>query len=181
MTWVNGALAVVCLALAPLHVLRVALLRRDVAVEVSSAVMALGMAAMFSPLDDPLPQPVWTGAFVLSAAWFGALVVRGGGLHGEAGHHVIGSAAMLFMLAAGHTHAATGIASVVAIALTGYFAWHALRCADRCRSLPAAPDGAGAPAVGLRTSVLALRAPQAAAAAHLVMAVAMAVMLLGMV
>jgi hypothetical protein len=62
--------------------------------------------------------------------------------------------------------------------LTGYFAWHALRCIDRCRSTEPArkPDGG---AVAVRARVF--DPPQHAAVAHLVMAVVMAVVLLGMV
>jgi len=96
-------------------------------------------------------------------------------------------------------------ASFVAIGLAGYFAWHVMRCGDRYvaarRSRQAARQpvavGGPAPAVEVEvedvwscaahapaaegSSLAALRTPQAAAAAHLVMAAAMAVMLLGMI
>ncbi len=203
MGWMSGGLAVFCLVIGLLHLLRMAMRRRDVAVELSHAAMGLGMAAMFAPLADPVPGPVWTVVFGLGVAWFGAAALRSGAISGEAGHHVVGSGAMLFMLAAGHgasgadadtaAHAAhgggsagtLGIASVVALVLTGYFGWHALRCFDRCRPAePAVPDPGqepGAAAVALRAHIRAFTTPQLAAVAHLVMAVAMAVMLLGMV
>lgn len=197
MGWMSAGLAVICLGIGLLHLVRLAVRRRDVAAELSHAAMGLGMAAMFSPLGNPVPGPVWTAVFVVCAAWFVAAVLRTRSLSGEAAHHVVGSGAMLFMLAAGHDPAAPaghaahaahdggasgalGLASVAALMLTGYFAWHALRCADRCRR----PEPAASPpgsAVALRAPTWSLDAPQTAAAAHLVMAAAMAVMLLGMV
>jgi uncharacterized protein DUF5134 len=187
MGWVSGGLAVVCLGVGLLHLLRAALRRQDVAGELSHAAMGLGMAAMFWPFGNPVPGPVWTVVFALCLAWFGGAVLRGWMVGtrtfgGDAGHHVVGSGAMLLMLAAGHSAhgrgaaGTLGLASVAALGLTGYFAWHALRCADGCRRPEPAP-GAGAVAVRTRT----LEAPHVAAAAQLVTAAAMAVMLLGMV
>lgn len=197
MSWVDAGLSVICLGVAGLHLLRLAVRRRDVAGELSHTAMALGMAAMFAPLVDPVPQLVWVAVFVVCAAWFAALALRSRTLGGEAPHHVVGGATMLFMLAAGHgapaadgsAHAGhiahgggaadtLGLTSVVAIVLTAYFAWHALRCAERFRAAEV-PDAASA--VALRTSVLSLRSPQVAAGAHMVMAAVMASMLLGMV
>jgi hypothetical protein len=180
MGWVSGGLAVLCLAIGLLHMVRMVVLRQDVAGELSHAAMALGMAAMFSPLGNPVSGPVWTVVFALAIVWFGGALVRSRTFGGDAGHHVVGSGAMLLMLAAGHSangHGAAGtlgIASVVALGLTGYFGWHALRCADGCRRPEPA---AGAVVVRTRT----LEAPHIAAAAQLVTAAAMAVMLLGMV
>jgi hypothetical protein len=198
MGWVSGGLAVICLGVGLLHLLRLAVRRRDPVGELSHAAMGLGMAAMFSPLGDPVPVPVWTIVFLLFAAWFGATVLRTGSLGGEAAHHVVGSGAMLFMLAAGHGAAAAagpaghaahgggttetlGLASLAALVLTGYFAWHALRCADACRRPEHTARSSGSAAVALRTTTWSLDAPQTAAVGHLVMAGAMAVMLLGMV
>lgn len=216
MGWMSGGLALACLAVGLLHLVRLAVRRRDVAGELSHAAMGLGMAAMFSPLVDPVPTWVWTAVFTLCATWFAAAVLRSRSLRGDDPHHVLGSGAMLFMLAAGHgaataeggAHAghaahgggaagALGPASVVALVLTAYFAWYALRCAHRCRGPEAAGPaastastasvrpvesaGPGAAAVAVRVPSWSLHAPQLAAAAHLVMAVAMAVMLLGMV
>lgn len=197
MSWVSAGLALVCLAVAGLHLARLALHARafgDVpggpVGEVSHAAMALGMAAMFSPLGDPLPGPVWATLFVLCGLWFAVAAVRSRSLRGDAAHHVVGSAAMLFMLLTHHNdadvpagHAAhhdmgggLGPVPLVAILLAGYFGWHALRCTDALRA--AAPEDTGG-AVALRVGVL--RSARTAAVAHVVMAVAMTVMLLAMI
>jgi Domain of unknown function (DUF5134) len=191
MEWGSAALALACLAAAGLHLVRLAVHRRDRTGEAAHAAMALGMAAMASPLGDPVPEPVWTGVYVLIALWFTALVLRTRSTGGDAVHHVVGSGAMLFMLAADHSaghpahgHPVSGLVPVTAMALTGYFAWHALRCADRCRRAPDPAPCAADPSPGalaLRVPALSLRTPQAGAAGHLVAAVAMSAMLLGMV
>jgi len=202
MVFGTGVVAVVCLAVGMLHLVRLVLVRRDVVGEASHAVMALGMAAMASPLGNPVPDPVWAVVFVLVAAWFGVLVLRSGGLGGERGHHVIGSAAMLFMLVVEHdgasshgghmpgmqaqgSSAALVLAPAAAIVFAGYFAWHTLRCADRCRRAapgePVAAGGGSAPTAAQAVRpVWSPRTPQTAAAGHLVLAVSMAAMLLGM-
>ncbi|SDF72955.1 DUF5134 domain-containing protein [Pseudonocardia oroxyli] len=226
MTWFTALLAAVSLGLGLLHLVRLATARRDgrpAVGEASHAAMGFGMAAMFSPLGDPLPAAAWIAVFGLSAAWFAASVLRTGLETDDAGHHVVCGIAMLFMLgiglqteasgAGGHAHhgGATGPgawASVVAIGLAGYFAWHVMRCGDRfaaahrsrtavlataggpaeqephsahpAHSVHSAGCAAHAPAIeGTRLAVL--RTPQAAAVAHLVMASAMAVMLLTMI
>jgi hypothetical protein len=201
MSWVSAALAVVCLAVSGLHLARLALhaggfgdVPGGPVGEVSHAAMALGMAAMFSPLGDPLPGSVWTVVFVLCGLWFAAVAARSRSLRGDAAHHVVGSAAMLFMLLthhdgadvpAGHAahHAAAGglgPVPLVAIVLAGYFGWHALRCSDALRAEePAEPDGSGGAALAHRVGVL--RSARSAAVAHVVMAVAMTVMLLAMI
>ena len=191
MGWGSGALAVVCLAVGVMHLVRLAVVRRDVVGEASQVAMALGMAAMASPLGDPVPEPVHGGVRA-QRPWFGVLAFRSGGSGDEAAHHVVGSVAMSFMLAADHptgheAHVAPampGIAPVAAMALTGYFAWHVLRCADRCRTtVPVAAGGApaGSAAGSMALPAFSLRAPQTAAAGDLVLAAAMAAMLLGMV
>src|SRR3954471_17713718 len=149
MSWVSAGLAVVCLAVAALHLARLALHAGEFGDvpggpvgEVSHAAMALGMAAMFSPFGDPLPAPVWTVVFVLCGLWFAGAAVRARSIRGPvvptAAHHVVGSAAMLFMLlthhdgadlAAGHaahhgTGGGLGPVPLVAILLAGYFGWH---------------------------------------------------------
>jgi hypothetical protein len=195
MEWGSGALALACLAAGGLHLVRLLVLRRDVATETSHAAMALGMAAMASPLGDPVPEPVWTAVFVAVATWFAALAVRTRATDRDAVHHIVGSGAMLFMLAVdhsgGHSHGAAGelagLVPVTAMALTGYFSWHALRCVDRCRKAPdsarCAGDGrsGGEGTVAQGTTTLSLHTPQAGAVGHLVAAVAMSAMLLGMV
>jgi hypothetical protein len=187
MAWPHGVLAALSLAVGLLHLLRLATRRREVALEASYAAMGLGMAAMYSPVGDPVPAPVWAALFLLCAGWFGGLIVRDrspGALGGEALHLVVGSAAMLFMLGAdqqagatGGGHAAhvvgapglAGIASAVSIAFAAYFVLHVLRCADRLRAArletPAVgSEPGGAPrartVTALRTT--ALRAPVAA-------------------
>jgi Domain of unknown function (DUF5134) len=191
MGWLSSGLAIVCLVVGVLHLVRLVVRRREVAGECSHAAMGLGMATMLSPSDDLVPSPVWPVVYALCAAWFAAVwcyrtLLRSGTLGGDAAHHVIASGAMLFMLATPTAHGAhgaggagpLGLVSLVAIVLTGYFAWHVLRCADRCRWPE--PAVSGASVVALRAPVRAIETPQLAAAAHLVMAVAMAVMLLGM-
>jgi hypothetical protein len=98
--------------------------------------------------------------------------------------------------------------SLVAIVLAGYFAWHIMRCGDRfsfarrARLVGAEPVAVGvgagvgsaepAPMAGMSSCAAhapvvegsalgALRTPQAAAVAHLLMAAAMAFMLLTMI
>ena len=161
MAWLHGVLAALSLAVGLLHLLRLATRRRQVALQASYAAMGLGMAAMYSPVGDPVPAPVWVALFLLGAGWFGGLVVRDrspGALGGEALHLVVGSAAMLFMLGADRQAGGTagghpahvvgapgmaGIASAVAIVLAAYFVLHVLRCADRLRAARLATPAAG--------------------------------------
>jgi Domain of unknown function (DUF5134) len=192
MEWGSAALALACVVVGVLHVARIAVVRRDIAAESSHAAMALGMAAMASPVGDPVPEPVWTAMFVVIAGWFTVLALHTRSADRETVHHVVGSGAMLFMLPADHSaghlphdHPMSGVVAVTAMALTGYFAWHALRCADRCRRAPepAPSEGhaAGGPVLAVRAPALAVHTPQAGAVGHLVAAVAMSAMLLGMV
>ena len=192
MEWGSAALALACLAAAVLHAVRLVVRRREVMAEASHSAMALGMAAMASPLGDPVPEPVWAAVYLLIALWFAAPVVRTRPSADDAVHHVVGSGAMLFMLAADHHSAGhmshggpvSGLVPVTAIVLIGYFAWHALRCADRCRRAPeptpCGGDSAGGSAVAVRSPALVVHTPQAGAVGHLVGAVAMSAMLLGM-
>jgi hypothetical protein len=191
----SGALAVVCLAAGLVHVLRLVVLRRDVLGEISYAAMGLGMAAMFSPLGNPLPTAAWSAVFGVCAGWFAVRVLRGAGLRGEASHHVVCGGAMLFMLAVGHpagalgghaAHGSTGavggavaLVSATAMLLAGYFAWHALRCVDRTHP-PREPSAGSDTAVALRAPTLSPYAPRTASMAHLAVATSMTAMLLGM-
>jgi Domain of unknown function (DUF5134) len=210
MAWLHGVLAALSLAVGLLHLLRLATRRRDAVLEASYAAMGLGMAAMYSPVGDPVPAPVWAALFLLCAGWFGGLIVRDRSpraLAGEALHLVVGSAAMLFMLGAdqqaggtagGHAaHVAgapgmAGIASAVAIVFAAYFVLHVLRCADRLRACrldtPAVAPGPQPGGASPARTATALRAPTAAhcsrtapAVAHLLMTMIMAVMLIGMI
>ncbi len=117
--------------------------------------MALGMAAMFSPLGDPVPRLAWVIVFALSAAWFASWALRDGlvfdGLGADTtAHHLVANLAMLFMLMTSHQHGAAGAASgqgheghtgaaggsgllagsigtVLTVILAGYFVVHTAR------------------------------------------------------
>jgi len=117
--WVQWIFSVACLAvggyLATLSITRRGVLRDglrapDAEYELSHLGMALGMAAMFAPGDDPVPPPVWVVVFGLSAAWFasralGADLRAGTAWHHEAiGYHLVANLAMLFMLISPHHH-----------------------------------------------------------------------------
>lgn len=179
MSALAGLLAMACLAVGGLHLARLGLLRTDPVGEFSHAAMGIGMAAMFSPLGDPVPDPVWIAVFALCGAGSASAALRGGRHRAHAVHHIVGSGAMLFMLVGGHGRGG-GLASVAAIALAGYFGWHVLRCADRLRELPTPASGAVLVRAG-RIGVGSLRDARLAAGAHVVMAAAMAAMLVGMV
>jgi Domain of unknown function (DUF5134) len=167
MASVAAVLAVVCLALAAFHVLRLVVERADPIDEASHAAMGLGMAAMFSPVGAPVPTAVWVGVFLISRSWFAAVALRSapGPDRAQAIHHVVGSAAMLFMLVGNHAgfgepgaeHAGhighgggpegdLGLPSVAAIVLAGYFAWRAVTCGGGREAVPT--SGVSAPATG---------------------------------
>lgn len=150
MAWLSGVLTALCLAIGGLHLFRALRRPRGRPLEIGYAVMALGMAGMYSPLGDPVPAPVWVVLFLLGACGFGASLLRARSLtlcDGEALHLLVGSVAMLFMLwadqqaggAAGHwAHAAgaagmVGVASAAALVLAAYFVLHTMRCVDRLR------------------------------------------------
>lgn len=164
MPWLSGILVALCLALALLHAVR--LVARRSGAEAVHLAMALGMAAMFAPLD-PVPAPVWTAVFATCTAAALAFVARTRDLAGEPGHLLVGSVAMLFMAVSEHVHGGhaggPGWAAPAALLLAGACAWHALRCAQRFDE-PSATGG-----------VLGVRA---GAGAHAVMAVGMGAMLL---
>ena len=118
MAWVSTLLCLLCLAVAAVHVLRLVAAPTDVG-EAAHALMGLGMAAMLSPVGDPVPNPVWVGAFACSSLWFAASALRKGTWASPSVHHVVGGMAMLVMLApssgppasggaesGGHAHAA---------------------------------------------------------------------------
>lgn len=153
MGWFDVLASVALLGLGILHLVRLATASRDGrsrAVEASHAAMGLGMGVMFSPEIDPLPQSAWLVVFGLGATWFIGAALRNGLAATNAGHHIMCSLAMLFMLLLGphqwmgvaggehgahtgpHTSAAaTSVwTSLAAIVLVGYFASHGLRCGD---------------------------------------------------
>ncbi|GAB1508159.1 DUF5134 domain-containing protein [Actinophytocola sp. KF-1] len=136
---------------------------RHRAVDVAHVLMAVGMAAMLSPVGGPLPMAAWQTVFLLLTVWFAASWwhSRGaadtgwhGGWHGNGLHHALGAAAMLYMLTAmphaGHSGAPwlpgglgpdmTGMAlPALGWVLAAYFLASAVVLV-RWRS-PAGPDG----------------------------------------
>jgi hypothetical protein len=167
---------------------------RHRAVDVAHVLMAVGMAAMSSPVGGPLPMAAWQTVFLLMTAWFTGSWWRSrgttgngwhGGWHGNGLHHALASAAMLYMLTAmphsGHAGApwlaggprpADGVADmalpVVGWALAAYFLASAVVLV-RWRS-PAGP--AGLPTV--------LTAPVAMTACQTTMAAGTGAMLVAM-
>lgn len=195
-TWLDAPLGLTCL-LVGFGQLWLAVTRRAPAVPAAAhGAMGLGMAAMFVPAADPVPQPVWVVVFLVSGSWFGAAALREGGLLGTAGPHVVGAAAMLFMLLGGHDHGATAaggpvdpehahhaagggaapglLVTVVALVLAAWFIADLVRLATR-RSDPrsAVPVGAAPVQVATRVDLHHV--------GHVVMSVAMLAMLVGMV
>jgi hypothetical protein len=194
--------------LAGVHVVRAVALAAGRVDDAVHALMGAGMAAMFAPSLDPLPDWVWVAAFAVTGAWFGAVAVRVGRWSGAPVHHVAGSVAMLVMLT-GHSHGVTdaggehaghavhgggddalGWASVASVLLAGWFAWYAWDVVGRRRvagAVAAAPHDTGgtgtapgAVAVDRRVSTVLLSA-DTLRTALVAMAVLMAAMLLGAV
>ncbi|MGH3912020.1 MAG: DUF5134 domain-containing protein [Pseudonocardiaceae bacterium] len=152
--WVGWIFSVACLAVAGYHagvLITSRWVRRDSAEHrsvtghewgyvLSHLVMALGMAAMFSPLGDPLSPLVWLIVFGMAGAWFTACLLRAGGpagdrtsapaaeatylhagqLHGGhlhgAHHHLVANLAMLFMVIGGHHRHGAGEVSADGVA-----------------------------------------------------------------
>jgi hypothetical protein len=186
--WLDVLLGAICLAVGVVHLGLLATGRAPVVDAAAHTVMGVGMAAMFVPSLDIVPRPVWIVAFVLVAAWFGVDAVRAGSFLGGAGQHVVGAGAMLFMLLAGHDHGAAAdpphahhlaaggggglLVAAAALALAAWFVADVVRELTRGAHLaPATVGGSGASGFGGRGLV---------GTAQLAMAVAMAVMLLGM-
>jgi len=210
--------AVVCLGVAGLHLVRLGGGGADVprsgppdrATELAHLLTALGTAAIFSPLGSPLPPLQWVVFFGLTGSWFTAVALRAGVLGGDAAHHVVHSAAMVFAVqvdagrvvttdppgehpAHGGAAAVAGPVAVLALLLAGYFAWYALRCLDRLRAVrragptPAtadAPVDAAGPVAVLarpRAGAWTLRAPETVQVAHVAMAIALSTMMLTLI
>jgi hypothetical protein len=79
------------------------------AIDVAHVLMAVGMAAMLSPVGGPLPMAAWRTVFLLMTVWFAGSWWRSrgtegdgwhGGWHGNGLHHALAAAAMLYMLMA---------------------------------------------------------------------------------
>lgn len=189
LAWLDVPLAVACLAAG---VLSLALLRTGRSAAAAHALMAFGMAAMFLPAADPLPRSVWLGAFCVVGLVAAVAVARSREAFGEGAHHLVGSAAMVFMLlvhhaavgpaveatGGGHHHGggtgAGALPLLVALAALIFVAWFladVLHGVTGARPVPAAGAVAGA-GPRLRWDV--------AACPRMVMNVAMAVMLLGL-
>lgn len=122
--WVSGTFAAVFAGMALLFAVRLLAVRRvtagggggtDHSAEASHGLMSLGMAAMFWPWDNPVPAQYWQVLFSIVAAWFTVRLLRRGARtatilpsgpgRGADLHHVLGSLAMVYMLAgapAGH-------------------------------------------------------------------------------
>lgn len=175
--WLDVPLGAACL-LAGLHHLRLALGRRAPVVSASGyAVMGFGMAAMFVPTADPVPRAAWIVVFTGSALWFAVAAVRSRAF-GDAGHHVVGAVAMLFMLLGpGHGTGSGLFGPVVALALAAWFLAEVVRLLAHHPAPVAVPAGAarGKPAPASRAEP-----PRGGPAACLVMNAAMALMLVVM-
>ncbi|WP_328615315.1 DUF5134 domain-containing protein [Amycolatopsis sp. NBC_00355] len=65
----------------------------------SHLVLCAGMAVMVQPAMDPLPAPVWIALFAGVTGWFAVRILRRRAPAGEL-HHVVGGAAMLYMVVA---------------------------------------------------------------------------------
>lgn len=126
--WSDGLLGVVCLLVGLSHIGMPPPGPVRFAHAAAHAVMGIGMAAMFVPAVDPVPRPVWVAVFAAVAVWFAAACVRARSLLGDAGSHVVGAAAMLYMLLGpAHHHGGSGAAgphlplSVIALAFVAWF------------------------------------------------------------
>jgi hypothetical protein len=101
------ALGVVFLLLAAYYAGRWVLSRRDGPAagwgdgpaHASHLVLCAGMAVMVEPAMDPLPAPAWIALFGGVTLWFAVRILRRRALEGEL-HHVVGGAAMLYMVVA---------------------------------------------------------------------------------
>ncbi|GAA1325449.1 hypothetical protein GCM10009610_58530 [Pseudonocardia xinjiangensis] len=198
--WLDPVLGLACLAVAAFHL--VLLGRRHAPVASGAhAAMGLGMAAMFLPSADPFPQPLWVAVFLVSGAWFGAAALRGGSLLDEAGQHVVGAAAMLFMLLGGHGHGAptaTGavapehahhgggggapglLVTMLALIFAAWFVADIVRTVYARTAVPVATAPVAVAPAGTTVTAAPAAPLTASVVAHVVMSGAMAVMLLGM-
>ncbi len=206
--WVRGVFAAVVAAVALLCAARLLASRRDASgagcrtdrsSDASHGVMGLGMAAMFWPGGNPVPALYWQVLFSIAAGWFAvrllrrvrpAAIQRPGPDAGTDLHHVLGSLAMVYMLAAvpaahgmdmpgaGHP----GIAlPALAWVLVGYFLVFAVRLGaqlvEPASTVAAAPTGAALLGGGPRGVVTS---PHLLGAGRVVMGVGMSYMLVTM-
>lgn len=190
-------LAVLSLGVVVVFVVRGTVQADGRAIRSAHALMGLGMAGMFWPAGDLVPRAPGALVFGLLGAWFAAVKLRSGGAGVDGPAHVaIGSAAMVLMYL-GHRHedAGTGgptghvghasaveitgessaLVMAFALLLVGYFIWHAWELVSRRRPMPVPVDAGGRTGVLVRELAIVRAEP----AAHVVMSVLMAVMLLG--
>lgn len=105
-TWLHWVLTAVFALLAGYRLAHVILARRAAgkhyigrSVDLTHLLVAAGMAAMFSPLGNPVPAGVWVAVFALQGVWFVALLLHAhGGLGGRAGQHQPGASQYLHHL-----------------------------------------------------------------------------------
>jgi hypothetical protein len=213
--WVQWIFSVSCLAIGGYYATVLITRRGDLregsgkwggaGYELSHLGMALGMAAMFSPIGDPLPRLMWLLVFGMLAAWFASRTLREGLRPDDTAQHLVANLAMLFMVLAmgGHTvtvgtagahaghegHAAGGadgsgliegpVGTVLSVLLAGYFAVHAVRALRRLVTASRPDVLPGAPAAGGAGAVTAVRGraqSRVEAATHVVMSLSMTVM-----
>ncbi len=181
--WLAGLLAVTSLLAAGVLIAAAVRGRDERSACLAHATMSLGMAGMFAPGFDPVPEAAWVVAFAGLGAWYAARYLRRGPGSGAAALHlVISCAAMLLMymtmghgdgapesVAAGSGHGGHGSGTVsdggsllliaATLGLAAYFGWHAFLTSR------------GTGPTGDRRSSVQL--------AHVTMSVLMAAMLLG--
>jgi hypothetical protein len=113
-SWLGWLCVAVFLAVAGYCVLRLVVADRvrgypgcHRALDTAHLVMALGMAAMCSPVGGPVPVAGWQTVFLLMAAWFAGAAWRARrtgvrveplGWHGGGLHHAAAALGMLYML-----------------------------------------------------------------------------------
>jgi hypothetical protein len=172
--WVSWVFAAVFAGMALFFAVRLLASSTDPSsADASHGVMSLGMAAMFWPWGNPVqgnpvPALYWQVLFGMAAAWFAVRLLRRGARSAtipqsgsERGdlHHVLGSLAMVYMLAAvpavhGVAHgmhmpgmSVPGIAlPALAWALVGYFlvsaVWLSARLVEPVSTVAASRAGA---------------------------------------
>lgn len=135
----------------PASALRPYIRREDEAAEV---LMSLGMLAMLLPVGWPIPRAGWLAVFALAAVVLAVTWIRGRRddsccVPSQCGHHLLGSLAMLLMLAAmaghsaghgGHGAPQQAVADPVLATVSGvavaYFAFDVGACLVRGRARP---------------------------------------------
>ncbi|MER7728688.1 DUF5134 domain-containing protein [Streptomyces sp. NPDC096323] len=156
----------------------------------AEALMGFGMAAMALPAAVVAP-PAW--GWVLYAALFGVAALRALWFSRRSGHHLhhlVGSAAMVYMSVvmarsggaghrghASHAMAAAGGVPLLTGLLLAYYAAYVLRSGARLIPVTAAPAGGGRVAGGPSAGGWAAR-PELARACRLTTGIAMFAMLL---